>query len=64
MTDYFMGNGFNYLDTAYAYHKGNGGHAAKLAIVDRYPREDFKPAEKPPVFLLVSKRDNRKYFRI
>ena len=41
-----MKNGFNYFDTAYAYHKGNGGRAAKLAVVDRYQRENFKPGRK------------------
>ena len=41
-----MAAGFRYIDTAYVYDMGESEKAAKLALVDRYPREDFFLATK------------------
>lgn len=41
MVDMFMDAGLTYFDTAYVYDGGESEKAAKLALVDRYPRESF-----------------------
>lgn len=41
MVDMFMEAGFTYFDTAFVYDGGESEKAAKLALVDRYPRESF-----------------------
>ena len=50
MVDLFMDRGFTYFDTAYGYHGGKSEVAAKIALVDRYPRESFKLATKLPAW--------------
>lgn len=46
MVDLFMGAGLTYFDTAYVYDNGESEKAAKLALVDRYPRESYTLATK------------------
>lgn len=41
MVDLFMDAGMTYFDTAYVYNSGESEKAAKLALVDRYPRESY-----------------------
>ena len=41
MVDLFMEAGQTYFDTAYVYDSGESEKAAKLALVDRYPRESY-----------------------
>ncbi len=41
MVDLFMEAGLTYFDTAYVYDGGESEKAAKLALVDRYPRESY-----------------------
>ena len=41
MVDMFMDAGLTYFDTAYVYDGGESEKAAKLALVDRYPRESY-----------------------
>jgi predicted aldo/keto reductase-like oxidoreductase len=43
MVDKFLAAGFTYFDTAYVY---NSEEAAKIALVERYPREKFQFASK------------------
>ena len=62
MVDYYMENGFNYFDTSYAYHNGKSEIAIKKAVIDRYPRESYKIADKLPTWLLQKTEDNEKYF--
>ena len=54
MIDYYMEQGFNYFDTSYAYHDGASEKGLKLGLVERYPRESFKIADKMPTWLLQS----------
>ena len=61
MIDYYMDQGFNYFDTAYAYHNGASEAGLKACLVDRYPRESFKIADKMPTWLLTCEEDNEKY---
>ncbi len=46
MVDRFMEAGGTYFDTAYVYDNGKSEEAARLALVERYPRESFTIANK------------------
>lgn len=50
MVDKFLGAGFTYFDTAYGYINGKSEEAAKIALVDRYPREQYQLATKLPAW--------------
>ena len=50
MVDLFLEHGYTYFDTAYGYINGKSEQAAKVALVDRYPRESFKLATKLPAW--------------
>jgi predicted aldo/keto reductase-like oxidoreductase len=41
MVDMFLAAGQTYFDTAYVYEDGESEKAAKVALVDRYPRNSF-----------------------
>ena len=45
-----MSKGFTYFDTAWVYMNGKSEEAAKIALVDRYPRESFQLATKLPAW--------------
>jgi predicted aldo/keto reductase-like oxidoreductase len=46
MVDKFLAAGFTYFDTAFNYINGKSEEAAKIALIDRYPREKFQFATK------------------
>lgn len=46
MVDMFMKAGLTYFDTAFVYDGGESEKAAKLTLVDRYPRESYTLATK------------------
>lgn len=50
MVDLFLANGFTYFDTAYGYLNQRSEGAAKVCLVDRYPRESFQLATKLPAW--------------
>ncbi len=50
MVDTFLAKGFTYFDTAYGYHNQKSEGIAKLALVDRYPRDSFTLATKLPAW--------------
>lgn len=52
MVDEFLGNGFTYFDTSYAYHNGKSEEALRKSVVERYPRSKFTIATKLPTFLI------------
>lgn len=52
MVDEFLGNGFTYFDTSYAYHNGKSEEALRKSVVERYPRDQFTIATKLPTFLI------------
>ena len=54
MVDTFIGNGFSYFDTSFAYHNGKSEGALKKTVVDRYPRNRFTIATKFPTFAVQS----------
>ena len=50
MADAFLAAGFTYFDTAYGYIGGKSEAAAKVALVDRHPRESFTLTSKLPAW--------------
>jgi predicted aldo/keto reductase-like oxidoreductase len=60
MVDKFLAAGFTYFDTAYGYNNGKSEEAAKLALVDRYPREKFQLATKLPAWAGAKNPDEAK----
>lgn len=46
MIDYFLAQGFNYIDVAPGYMNGNAEEAIKKCLVDRYNRDLFVVADK------------------
>ncbi len=46
MVDRFLAAGMTYFDTAYVYDGGKSEEAARLALVERYPRESYTLATK------------------
>ncbi len=50
MVDLFLEKGFTYFDTAYGYIEGKSEEAAKVALVDRHPRDSFQLATKLPAW--------------
>jgi predicted aldo/keto reductase-like oxidoreductase len=57
MADYFLANGFTYVDTAWMYHDGQSEVAVRKAFIERHPRESFYLADKLPVGFLKSAED-------
>jgi predicted aldo/keto reductase-like oxidoreductase len=60
MADKFLAAGFTYFDTAYGYHNGESEKAAKIALIDRYPREKFQFATKLPAWIGAKNADEAK----
>ena len=50
MIDLFLSHDYTYFDTAYGYIDGRSEEVAKLALVDRYPRDSFQLATKLPAW--------------
>ena len=53
MVDLYMQSGFNHFDTAYPYHEGLSEVALRKCVVERYPRDSFKVADKLPLFSIT-----------
>ncbi len=62
MVDAYLGEGFNYFDTAYMYHKGKSECFVREALVKRQPRESFFLADKMPVGMLKKEEDVDRIF--
>jgi predicted aldo/keto reductase-like oxidoreductase len=60
MVDKFLAAGFTYFDTAYGYNNGESEEAAKIALIDRYPREKFQFATKLPAWAGAKNADEAK----
>lgn len=57
MVDTYMEAGFHYFDTSYVYHNGKSEEAARKAVVERYPRDQFTVATKFPTFNLKKEEE-------
>ena len=64
MVDYYMEQGFDYFDTSYVYHDEESEPALKKALIERYPRESFRIADKIPTWMLTKESDNEKFANI
>lgn len=60
MVDLFLEKGFTYFDTAYGYNDGKSEAAAKIALIDRYPRDRFQFATKLPAWAGCKTADEAK----
>ncbi|MCI8417990.1 MAG: 4Fe-4S dicluster domain-containing protein [Lachnospiraceae bacterium] len=64
MVDLFLEKGFTYFDTAYGYLGGKSEAAAKVALVDRYPRDAYQLATKLPAWMAKSREEATNMFQI
>lgn len=62
MVDLFLKQGFRYFDTAYTYLNGKSEEALRLALTERYPRQDFMIADKLPCGALRSGKNAEDIF--
>jgi len=64
MVDEFMRNGFTYFDTAYMYHNYFSEVVVRQTLVESYPRESFKLADKMPTMFLRRAEDMPRIFEM
>lgn len=62
LVDRFLELGGSYFDTAYTYLGGASEEALRKTLVERYPRERFRIADKLPGYMATTKEDNRRIF--
>lgn len=62
MADLFLAGGGSYFDTAYTYLDGGSERALKKSIVERYPREKYRIADKLPTWKLTCEQDCGRFF--
>lgn len=62
MVDTFIGNGFNYFDTAHGYVETKSEVAVRECLVKRYPRESFTLTDKLTGAYFKSESDVRPFF--
>lgn len=62
MTDLFISSGGSYFDTCYTYLNGNSELGIKKCVAERYPREQFRLAEKLPGYQCKSYEDAQRFF--
>ena len=62
MVDLFLSRGGSYFDTCYTYLNGDSEKGLKKCLVDRYPRERFRIANKLPGYRCKTYEDCRTYF--
>ena len=62
MTDIFLERGFDTFDAAATYHDGHCEQALRLALVERYPRDKFRLADKLPTLLVEDAGQQEKIF--
>lgn len=63
MVDAFIGNGFNYFDTAHGYLNGKSETALKTCLTSRYPRESYVLTNKLTNFFFKKQEDIRPFFQ-
>lgn len=61
MVDRFLSLGGDYFDTAYTYLGGASEEALRRTVVQRYPRERFRIADKLPGYEVRKLEDNRRF---
>jgi len=63
MVDSFLAQGGDYFDTAYTYLGGLSEEALCKSLVQRYPRDSFRIADKLPGYQLKSYEECNTYFK-
>lgn len=64
MVDTFIGNGFNYFDTAHGYIGGKSETALKTCLTSRYPRDAYILTNKLSGSFFKCQEDIRPYFNV
>lgn len=62
MVDLYLGAGFDYFDTSYAYHNGVSETAIYKCLVSRHPRDSFRLASKLPTFAITEETQVEQIF--
>lgn len=62
LVDCFLEKGGSYFDTAYTYLGGASEEALRKTLVERYPRERFRIADKLPGYAAKNQEDNLRFF--
>ena len=62
MVDRFLGEGFDYFDTAWTYLDGHGETALRRALVERHPRTSYRLADKLPTLLIEAADQQERIF--
>ena len=62
MVDYFLGNGFNYFDTAHPYIQGQSELAIKECLTSKYPRDAYILTNKLSTQFFEKEEDIRPLF--
>lgn len=62
LVDRFIEKGGSYFDTAYTYLGGASEDALKKTLVERYPRDQFRIADKLPGYAARNPEDNLRFF--
>lgn len=63
MVDYFLGNGFNYFDTAHGYLQGLSEKAVKTCLSSRHDRSEYILTDKLTSSFFQSQQDIRPFFQ-
>lgn len=62
MIDEFLLAGYDYFDTAYVYGNGDAECALKDCLVNRYPRDQYRIADKLPAWKIENEEDPDRIF--
>ncbi len=62
MVDRYFALGGDYFDTAYTYLEGESEKALRKTVVERYPREAFRLADKLPGYKVTAHEQCREFF--
>lgn len=62
MVDLFLSKGYTYFDTAWGYLNGKSEEAAKVALVERHPRDSFYLATKLPAWCASTEEEAKAMF--
>lgn len=53
LVDTYINGGGNYFDTGYNYHEQNSETAIRKCVIERYPREQVRIADKMPIYSMT-----------
>lgn len=63
LVDIYIEMGGNYFDTGYNYHGGNSETAVRKCVVERYPREKIRIADKMPIYSMTEHDNPEEIFQ-